>query len=182
MSLADFVQLEGYKVAETYKHLDAGYILIAVEPTRREMACKRCGTCLQGQHGQHRIRAKFLPVFSYEAFIVFWRRKGFCPSCKKIRSEEIGFLSQESPHLTQAYETTIEELTEIAAVSRVAEFTGEDKSTVWRLDYKRLLRLRSNYKVPPVTYFRRRGLRQKKAQGRRDEKRPFLHNRDVYEN
>ena len=62
------------------------------------------------------------------------------------------FLSQESPHLTKAYETTIEELTEIAAVSRVAEFTGEDKSTVWRLDYKRLLRLRSNYKVPSVTH------------------------------
>ena len=142
MSLADFVRLEGYKVSETYKHLDAGYVLIAVEPAKSEMVCKRCKTCLEGQHGQHRIRAKFLPVFSYEAFIVFWRRKGYCSSCKKIRSEEVEFLSQESPHLTKAYETTIEELTEIAAVSRVAEFTGEDKSTVWRLDYKRLLRLR----------------------------------------
>ena len=152
MSLADFVQLEGYKVTETYKHLDAGYVLIAVEPTRLEMDCKRCRTRLEGLHGKHRLKAKFLPLFTYEAFIVCWRRKGFCPSCKKIRSEEIGFLSQESPHLTKAYETTIEELTEIAAVSRVAEFTGEDKSTVWRLDYKRLKRLRSNYKVPSVTH------------------------------
>ena len=115
------------------------------------MACKRCRTCLEGQHGKHRLKAKYLPLFAYDAFIVCWRQKGFCPSCKKIRSEEIGFLSQESPHLTKAYETTIEELTEIAAVSRVAEFTGEDKSTVWRLDYKRLMRLRSNYKVPAVT-------------------------------
>ena len=89
MSLADFVHLEGYKVAETYKHLDAGYVLVAVEPTRQEMACKRCGTCLQGQHSQHRLKAKFLPLFTYDAFIVCWRRKGFCPSCKKIRSEEI---------------------------------------------------------------------------------------------
>ena len=116
------------------------------------MVCKRCNTRLEGQHGKHRLKAKYLPLFAYDAFIVCWRRKGFCPSCKKIRSEEIGFLSQESPHLTKAYETTIEELTEIAAVSRVAEFTGEDKSTVWRLDYKRLMRLRSNYKVPPVTH------------------------------
>jgi hypothetical protein len=51
MSLADFVRLEGYKDTETYKHLDAGYVLVTVEHTSQEMACKRCGTCI-GQKGE----------------------------------------------------------------------------------------------------------------------------------
>lgn len=152
MSIADFIQVEGYKVSEIFKHLELGYILLSLTPTSDLMACCRCGSKIINAHGQHRIRAKFLPIFSYEAYFVCWRRKGYCQSCKKIRSEALNFLSLESPHLTKAYESTIEELTEIAAVSRVAEFTGQDKSTVWRLDYKRLLRLRSKYKVPPVTH------------------------------
>ena len=55
MSLADFVHLEGYKVTETSKHLDAGYVLLALEPTGLEMACKRCNTRLEDQHGKHRL-------------------------------------------------------------------------------------------------------------------------------
>ena len=151
MSIADFVRIDGYKYVETHKHLEQGFILIAVEPINTALKCRRCDSQLESTHGRHRIRAKYLPLFNYDAFIVLWRRKGFCPSCKKIRSETIDFLSEESPHLTKAYETTIEELTEIAAVSRVAEFTGEDSSTIWRLDYRRLSRLKKNYKVPAVT-------------------------------
>jgi transposase len=71
---------------------------------------------------------------------------------KKNRSEVIEFLSDDSPHLTVAFESTIEEFTEMAAVSRVADYTGEDKSTVWRLNFRRLLRLKSHYKIPPVTH------------------------------
>jgi len=152
MSIADFVNLQGFKVTEVYKHCDDGYVLIAIESLNREFKCKRCGHDLGDVAGKHRIKAKYLPIFSYDAFVVCWRRKGFCPNCKKIRSEDLGFLSENSPHLTKAYETTIEELTEIAAVSRVAEFTGEDKSTVWRLDFRRLQRLKENYKIPHVTH------------------------------
>lgn len=152
MSIADFVNLEGYKVTETFKHLEQGYVLIAVERALETMTCVRCGEALDGVVGRHRIRAKYLPIFSYDSFVVCWRRKGFCRGCKKIRSEVIEFLSDDSPHLTVAFESTIEELTEIAAVSRVADYTGEDKSTVWRLDFRRLLRLKSHYKIPPVTH------------------------------
>jgi transposase len=152
MSIADFVNLEGYKVTETFKHLERGYILIAVESTVGCINCGRCGRSLDGVVGRHRIKAKYLPIFSYDSFVVCWRRKGYCGQCKKIRSESLDFLSADSPHLTKAFESTLEELTEIAAVSRVADYTGEDKSTVWRLDFRRLLRLKSHYKIPPVTH------------------------------
>jgi transposase len=152
MSIADFVKLEGYKVTETFKHLDLGYVLVALESLAEELLCMRCGGKLEGIVGRHRIKAKYLPIFSYDSFIVCWRRKGYCPNCKKARSEKLAFLSEDSPHLTKAFETTIEELTEIAAVSRVADYTGEDKSTIWRLDFRRLLRLKDHYKIPPVTH------------------------------
>ena len=152
MSIARLVSFVGYKVKETITNRDSMCVLIDVEPTDEHMACSRCGNPINSVHGKHRIRAKFLPIFQYESYVTVWRRKGPCHVCKKIRSESISFLSKNSPHLTEMFESTIEELTEIASVSRVADFTGEDKSTVWRLDLRRLQRLKKNYKIPKVTH------------------------------
>lgn len=152
MTIASLVNFVGYKVTETIKNLEMNVVLIAVEAEHDQMECVRCGHQLTSLHGRHRIRAKFLPIFNYESYVTVWRRKGSCSVCKKIRSEKIHFLSKDSPHLTSAYESTIEELTEIAPASRVADFTGEDKSTVWRLDFRRLLRLKRSYKIPKVTH------------------------------
>jgi len=152
MTIASLVNFVGYKVTETIKNLETNVVLIAVEAEHDHMECVRCGHQLTSLHGRHRIRAKFLPIFNYESYVTVWRRKGSCSVCKKIRSEKIHFLSKDSPHLTSAYESTIEELTEIAPASRVADFTGEDKSTVWRLDFRRLLRLKRSYKTPKVTH------------------------------
>ena len=70
----------------------------------------------------------------------------------KIRSERLDFISPASPHLTKAYEKTLEELTEIAPVSGVAEISGEDSSTLWRIDFRRMKRLLKLYKIPEVTH------------------------------
>lgn len=150
--LSDFVRINGYKYVGCHKHLDLGYVLIELEAESKVMCCWRCGTTLEDEHSRHRIRAKYLPLFRYDCFVVVWRRKGFCSECKKIRSEAMDFLSDDSPHLTKAYEGVIEDLTEIAAVSRVAEFTGQEGSTVWRLDFRRLTRLKTSYKIPKVTH------------------------------
>ena len=77
MSISDLVRLDGYKFIETHKHLELGYILIAVEPINEVIQCRRCKSALDSTHGRHRIKAKYLPIFSYDAFIVCWRRKGF---------------------------------------------------------------------------------------------------------
>jgi hypothetical protein len=43
MSLADFIRVEGYKVSEVYKHLDQGYVLLALTPTSPGYALATCG-------------------------------------------------------------------------------------------------------------------------------------------
>lgn len=85
-------------------------------------------------------------------FICLWRRKGWCQKCRKYRSEKIHFLAEESPHMTQQYAWWLGHLCEISAVSRAAEFAGVDKSTLWKLDYRRLKRLVQKYKIPSVTH------------------------------
>lgn len=153
MSLAEFVRIDGYKITDTFKHLDAGYVLLALAPDGKSPPqCCRCSTSLSDIVSRHRLKLKYLPVFSYDAFLVLWRRKGHCKTCKKIRSEHLSFVSEESPHLSKAYEKTLEELTEIAPVSGVAEVSGEDKSTLWRIDFRRMQRLVKKYKIPPVTH------------------------------
>ena len=65
MRIASLVRFEGYKVSQTIKNLEAGEVLISLEATNESLECKRCGTELQGVQGKHRIRAKFLPIFTY---------------------------------------------------------------------------------------------------------------------
>lgn len=155
MSLSEFIRIDGYKVTDTFKHLDQGYVLVALAPDESAQAaprCCRCGDILSKMVGKHRLRLKYLPLFSYDAFLVLWRRKGHCKSCKKVRSEALSFVSNESPHLSKAYENVLEDLIEIASVAGVAEVSGEDDSTLWRIDFRRMQRLLKLYKIPPVTH------------------------------
>ena len=155
MSLSEFVRVDGYKITDTFKHLDKGYVLLALAPTAEtaeKMFCYRCGGELGDEVSRHRLKLKYLPLFSYQTFFVLWRRKGHCVGCKKIRSERLSFISEVSPHLTKAYEKTIEELTEIAPVSGVAEISGEESSTIWRIDFRRMQRLLKLYKIPHATH------------------------------
>ncbi len=69
MSIAGLVRLDGYKFIETHNHLEQGFILIAVEPVKVEWLCRRCDSKLESTHGRHRMKAKYLPIFSYDAFI-----------------------------------------------------------------------------------------------------------------
>ena len=81
----------------------------------------------------------------------FWRQKGECANCKKARAEEVAFLSQERPHLTQDYAWWIGRICKIAAVSRVAELLQQDETTTWRLDFARMKRMLAYYQIPNVT-------------------------------
>jgi transposase len=83
--------------------------------------------------------------------IHFWRHKGDCSKCKKIRAEKIEFIAEETPHLTQDYAWWLGRVCEIAAVSRVAELMGQDQNTTWRLDFARMKRMLAHYKIPQVT-------------------------------
>lgn len=141
----------GFKVTDIKDFLSKKIVQIYL--TRQDdknFKCSRCGEELQGHHSSHQLRLKHLDLFQFKTTIFLLRRKGHCSFCKKIRSEAIDFLSVESPHLTKEYAWWLGTMCEITAVSRVAEFTGNNKSTMLRLDFNRLKRMFQNYKIPDV--------------------------------
>ncbi len=103
------------------------------------------------QGGKYRVRIEGMPVMGLRLFVFFWRERGFCSRCQKVRSEHIEWVSQETPHLTQEYAWWLGRLCEIAAVSRVAEMLHRDETSLWRLDLARMKRMLERYKIPPVT-------------------------------
>ncbi len=112
--------------------------------------CHRCKSLLKGITGRYPQKIQTMPLFKYKTFLILKRRKGNCPSCNKIRSEYLDFISPETPHLTQEYSWWLGRMCEISAVSRVGELVGIDKMTMWRLDFSRLRRMFQNYKIPNV--------------------------------
>jgi transposase len=92
-----------------------------------------------------------MPIMGLRLLIRFWRCKGECRRCKKARAEHVGFIAEETPHLTQDYAWWVGRLCEIAAVSRAAELVGQDETTTWRLDLARMKRMLVHYKIPDVT-------------------------------
>jgi len=74
-----------------------------------------------------------MPIFNFTTYICIWREKRHCSSCKKVRSEALDFVSNESPHLTKEYSWWVGRMCEFSPVTRVAEFTGNEAMSVYRL-------------------------------------------------
>ncbi len=151
MKLPRFLQFSGYNVKDFKEFLSDGRIEIYLDKKRdRKKRCRKCHNYLTGYNGTHQMKIEGLPIMGHRVYVIFWREKGFCSVCQKIRSEEIGFLSELTPHLTKDYAWWLGKLCEIAPVSRVAGLHNQNKSTLWRLDFKRMRMMLSKYKIPSV--------------------------------
>lgn len=149
--LPRFFNFENYKVTDVKEFLSDGRIDIylqrdfSVDPT-----CHRCQGLMGCRRGDHSLKIETLPIMGIRTFLFFRRYKFECKTCKKVRAELVPFLSEETPHLSKEYAWWIGRLCEIAAVSRVAELVNHDGTTIWRVDYHRMIRLLTTYKIPKV--------------------------------
>jgi transposase len=116
------------------------------------MNCHRCGTRLGAPVSKHRIELKDLPLRGFDTVLRLFRRKGYCVTCDKVRSETIPFMAKESPHYTQEYTWYLGQMCEFSPVSRVADFNDEDNMTVRRIDLERMRRMLRCYKIPEITH------------------------------
>jgi transposase len=145
--------IPGFEIKDMKEWLNKGHIDIFLEHRyqNHESSCHRCQSKLSRITGTYRQRVQTMPILNYKSFLYIKRRKGHCPSCKKIRAEYLEFISPETPHLTKEYSWWLGRMCEISAVSRVGELVGIDKTTMHRLDFARLKRMFQNYKIPKVT-------------------------------
>lgn len=154
MKLPQFIRklTPNYEVIDFKEWLRKGLIEIYLgkENKNNPIECHRCRQQLGAKRGSYKIKVKHLPLFNLECHVIFERQKAHCSNCKKVRSEYIDFLAYESPHLSKEYSWWLGRLSEISTVSRVAELTGNDQNTLWRVDFDRLIRMLQNYKIPPV--------------------------------
>lgn len=144
--------IPGFQINDIKEWLSKGHIDIYLEHkySNKESNCHRCNNPLERITGNYRQKVQSMPILSYKTFLYVKRRKGFCSSCKKIRSEYLEFISPETPHLTREYSWWLGRMCEISAVSRVGELVGLDPMTMYRLDFARLKRMLQNYKIPKV--------------------------------
>lgn len=151
MMLPRFFSFENYKVTDVKEFLTDGRVDIylsrdfAIEPR-----CHRCDGAMECRRGDHPMKIETLPILGLRTFLHFRRYKFNCGKCGKARSEVVPFLSEETPHLSKEYAWWIGRLCEISAVSRVAELIGQDGTSIWRVDFNRMIRLLSTYKIPKV--------------------------------
>ncbi len=145
--LSRFLTIDGYEIVEQKFSVERSFIEVIAVPTQ-EMICRRCDSPLGTARSKHRLRVQDLPVMTYKNFIVFYRRKGHCPKCNKIRSEKVHFIAEETPHLTKQYVWWLGRLTEISTVKQAADLTELDKSTLFRIDLDRLRTMLQRYQIP----------------------------------
>ena len=175
MKLPRFLRFEKYETRDVKEFLSKGLIEVHLKAkSSKKMLCCRCSTELSSYTGDHYLKLKHLPITEYACFLILRRRKGYCQACKKTRSEDIPFLSKESPHMTKEYSWWLGRLCEISAVKNAGGLTGNDKTTMWRLDFNRMKRMFQNYKIPPVkkisvdeVYARRRKYYAKESRDKR---------------
>lgn len=153
MRLPRFIKkiIPGFEVIDLKEWISKGYIEIYIRRTDDIRHCCRCNSKLEkAKVGDHKLKIRTMDIMGLKAYLIVKRQKHHCKTCKKIRSEELDFISKETPHLTKEYSWWLGRMCEISAVSRVGEFNDIDKTTMWRLDFARLKRMFQHYKIPPV--------------------------------
>ena len=113
--------------------------------------CDRCGVELGVYHDRYPMRVKHMRIMDWQTELRFWKRRLWCPNCRKNRSEKINWLCPASPHVTMELAWWINRLTEIATVLQVSRLESIDKKTCYRIDKEILVRLLQGYKIPQVT-------------------------------
>jgi transposase len=144
--------IPGYEVIDLKEWRQKGQIEIYFkkrEDEPRQCLCSKCGIELGVSHGRYPLKLKTMPIFNFTTYVCIWREKRFCPGCKKVRSEALDFVSDESPHLTKEYAWWVGRMCEFSPVTRVADFTGNEAMSIYRLDYERMRRMFQHYKIPP---------------------------------
>lgn len=143
----------GFKVTDVKEWISKGYIEIFLKNKEESpRTCCRCGTCLDSAKvGEHKIKVRTMDIHNLKTYLILKRQKHHCPNCNKTRSEALDFISEETPHVTAEYAWWLGRLCEIAPISNAAEFTGNDKMTMWRFDFNRMKRMFQHYKIPKVT-------------------------------
>jgi transposase len=154
MSLRRFYKkiTPGFTVIDTKEWLDKNIIDIHLKnDSDSPKHCFKCGHELNAAKvGETRMKIRTMDIHGFKTYFHLKRHKHHCSSCKKTRSEAISFISEETPHVTEEYAWWLGRLCEITPISNAAEFTGNDKMTMWRFDFNRMKRLFQNYKIPKV--------------------------------
>jgi len=151
MRLLRVFRFAKYRTQDIKEFLSKKLIEVHLERNpKTKMNCRRCGSLMKSGHGSYPMRIQHMPIFMNHCYLVFRRHKGWCSSCKAVRSEQLDFISEESPHKSVEYSWWIGRLCEISPVHEVANLMRESSATAWRLDYKRMKRMLGKYKIPKV--------------------------------
>jgi transposase len=116
------------------------------------LICFKCSQYLdKAKVAEHRVKVRAMDIMGFKTYFHLKRPKHFCKNCNKIRTAKIEWISEETPHVTEEYAWWLGRLCEIAPVSKAAELVGIDRTTMWRMDFKRMRRMFQNYKIPMPT-------------------------------
>src|SRR5580704_6829391 len=83
-------QVKDIKEFRVRRHME---LILESEPNKKYLCC-RCGGELGHQDGRYWLTCRHMRVMGWTVSISFWREKRYCPSCQKIRSERIDFISE----------------------------------------------------------------------------------------
>jgi len=151
MRLLRVFQFAKYRTLDIKEFLSKRLIEIHLDrDPQAELNCRKCGSSMAKGHGSYKVRIQHMPIFMNHCYLVLRRHKGWCSTCKCVRSEAVDFISEESPHKSVEYSWWVGRLCEVAPVHEVADAMNESSATTWRLDYNRMKRMLGKYKIPKV--------------------------------
>lgn len=140
-------QIKDIKEFRVRRHME---LILESEGSRKHYCC-RCGSELGRQDGRYWLTVRHMRVMSWTVSVSFWRERRHCPGCRKVRSERIEFICDQTPHITKDLAWWINRLSEITSVLAVSRLESIDKMACYKVDKEILLKLLQGYSVPEVT-------------------------------
>jgi transposase len=87
-------------------------IVIELKNKQSKSKCPHCGKVTEKIHQNHGYRVRDIPMMGYEVFLKVNRRQFKCEACKKVFSEELGFVKKRRTYTIRLAEKVIKEVLE----------------------------------------------------------------------
>ena len=105
------IDMEEMKVVN-YHFITDNEILIELKNKQLKSECPHCKKKAQKVHQNHWYRVRDISMMNYEVFLKINRRQFKCSGCKKIFSEELGFVKKRRTYTIRLAQKVIKEVLE----------------------------------------------------------------------
>lgn len=128
---------------------ERGYaLLFELRSTTKDAVCRRCPTLCKSVYDHRQVRIKDAPLRNGLVLLVVWKKRYWCPNCKKPFTEILPGIKQHSRHTERFKDAVYQACEKFMSLKQVVKTFRCSSDLVYKIFYEALRRKEKERQSP----------------------------------